>query len=351
MDLNTVNNRVANSVYLSKPTDKVAVADIYKDKKQGVINSIRDIGKEYGFNESLTALLRGSQDVIRLFPVVKSGLEGLSKENILNRVMTSTNLLRGVGANQLPEGWNNTVDNFYKNYGDYVVQIGNVSRVVNGTNFDNLQSVGNLVNRLAGESTLLFEDNDGLASLSASIIKEATQYGIPNSFDKVLQTVQNSDIMLKTANSCIPVAIEYSDIGMLRSISRTLGQGNLLNNIPSVLSTFSRQYGSFFGETFLDTKNLLNSLLETFDEVDEGWRTYERSGTSTEIDDVYVMTTASADMKNLISGVKTSYEWDDQKLQIGTSFSRVSVDEEIKRQLPRKADINYYNEVSPYLDI
>lgn len=343
MDIKETNNQLAEAVFLSKPTDFKPVTDVYEVKTEsGAINSIKKLAQRYGFSDSLASLIRGGKEVAKYFPLVKQGYQALTKGNVLDRVMASTDLFRSLGTAGLPGDWGKTVTSLYQDYGGYVAKVGDVARIVNGTDFKNLNSIGGMINRLSGEAGVLFEDKDGLAALTCSVIQEATRYGIPNSFDQVVKTISNGETIMKVANGCLPVAIEKGDIQLLGSINNALKSGNLLNSAPAVLREFSDNFKGRFGEDFLEGVDTFGELINVYDAVDVKWREYYRIGDSSSgpIDDISVFANASEDMNQLIRlGSSESVEWHDQMLVIAQEFDNRTVDEQIKLQLPLKATL------------
>ena len=354
MDQN-LNNALARNVYLSKAQDVRAAVDIYKETGSRTINSIQSLAEKFNFPELSAALMRGGNALSEAFPVFTKGLSGINSDNLLKRVLASTDAIKNSVKNSLPDGFIDTVKDYYKTgVGLYnesqelVSQIGGVVSIVSSTDFNDVRSIGSMVNMLNNSpSSLLFKDFDGLSTLCSTIVYEASSQGMYGTFSAVVSGVEDNITRVKIATNSIRTAIKFGDIGMLRDINGILGPGNLYGRSPSVFEQFNRQFTNPRSNSILNLSQNYQTITSTYEVVKPGWRQYNRNEVL--IDDVSAFNGASPDMQKVVQGGAIySSNWDDQKTLLANSFGKVSVEQELARDYPLRAKIPDVNVVNQY---
>lgn len=339
---NSTSGNLGKATFLNGPKNDLKVAGLYeKSGLKDVVNSIQEKGKEYGINFS--EIVKGGKDLAKLWPIVKDIQGGGDAGDILNRLMANSGKIGELAKpllNKLPEGFTTSASNLYNEYKDTIVKVGNVARTVASSDLSSIDGIAKMVNKISGDPNGLFiEDQDGIAAFTVGLIHDATKYGVPNSFDAVANTIENSDLMMKVCNGVLPIAVEAGDIRMLRSINQKMGQGNLLSVAPGILSDFNERYSS---PLLQDTQELLgdfNVLMETYKEINVDWkyraRVSNETGTTDNILNGMVLVDSSEDMKTLFeAGAVASPEGTEEKLLLIAQGRESNVYMDLRRMLP-----------------
>lgn len=317
---NSNSGNIAKASFLNGPDVKLKVQSVYeKSGFKDVVNSIQDKGKEYGVDFS--AFVKGGKDLAKLWPIINTIKGGDGPGNILNRLLANSNQLSTALKplyNHLPENFQELSSGLYEEYGDTFVKVGNLTQKVMSSDLSSIDGIGKMINSISGDPNGLFiEDQDGIAAFTVGLVNEATRYGVPNSFDKLAGTIQNSDTMMKVCNGVLPIAVEASDIQMLRSISNRMGQGNLLSAAPGILGDFNANYSVDFTKDVEGMLNDYNDICTTFNEIDAEWKFYARindEGTIPErILDGTVLAKSSDKMQEVFKLGAVSNESEDEK--------------------------------------
>lgn len=289
--------QLTSPVAVTKPTEQLAVADFYKEKGRGVVNSIQDKAKELGIN--LSAIAQGGRAARDLIPLVNA-VRTKDPNFIFSRAMGALGK-DGPLLKILPESYRATVAENIKDYGSQVYMLRDVAYAVQGTNFEDINSLTRAVNQISGNPDMAkFVDNDGVAGALASVVIEAKQLGLPSMLNEVTNTVTDTQLLVRTAMLSLPSSIRYSDTQMLGQISDVVGSGNLIQAQPKVVEEFIRNYEKDATTREKTIEESYNEMIEVLTKVNPYWRLETRSASPSPIGSVMFLRTGSSSFLQLM---------------------------------------------------
>lgn len=333
-------NRLASTVFATGPQDSLATIDVYSKKNATIVNSIQDISKKY--DTDLASVLRGGDWLSNSMPVIANVAQGLitiNKDNLISRIGSLSNSINSA-FKSLP---NDLKDSVLGAAGDgtgkALVTLAGVATAVSRTNFTNLQSVGQLINGIAGNSNLIkIDDKDSFAGLLVGTIKEATRYGIPNSVGAILSTVGDSDTLSRVIAGIMPDVIRTSDVRSLFSLADSANKHMVPLINRYLVDDFSKNYRSGFGYAPNELLVEYQMMMDAFKNLDGLWdikMRYFDDDTSEEVLDLTRVLAASSDFQEVMkASLKVSADPRDKFFALASIFQQTNVYQEVKNLLP-----------------
>lgn len=330
---------LAKPNFVAGINDKLAAIDVYTKNNRNIVNKIQDIAQL--FDVDLSNILRGSKFIEDAFPVitnVTNNLIEINKENLVARI---AGLSRSIGGSIRTLGSDfedklrsyEPLDQVYSKVGEIISQIRDVS-------YEKLSDISELVSNITGNTEFFtIEDKDAASAMFIGLIKEASANGIPDSFSSVISAIHDRDVLNNVINNVVPVAIDRSDVRMLKSIVES-DDSNLVRMLgQDTIKKFTAKY--VFGNGFGENQQVeeFRMLKETFDSINELWnrKIVFEMGSEVEIADATIITTASPDFQEgLINHIKTNENLDlnDKLLAVGTLYRQEDVDKALAHLFP-----------------
>lgn len=300
---------LAKPSFFTGPNDDLAVASAYT-QQGGVINAIKDQLSNLGI--SIPDVLKGGRALASLLPIVtgiKNGGLSTNPVGLITRLLASSSQITAAFKFLGPDVQADMIAGM-KSLGPVAVTIGNLTQQVKVTNFDNLNSVGNLINSFTnGAAGLGIVDKDSIASIIGGIVKQAGGYGISGTYGAVMTGINDIEIISKAASLSLPSVIANGDVTSLKQIAQSLSPGAISLLHPSALSQFSQAFnrltnagGTALNAPVFDSKTFGN-VMDAFNSANPSWNVCTRQGAT--FGDITALTQASGDFSDMVSaGIK-----------------------------------------------
>jgi hypothetical protein len=346
----TLGLKLAPPTFVAGPQEETATADVYKASGNKVVTSVQDITKS--LNVDLKDVLRGGLYLQKNLPIVTGLLKGggtaINKTALVTRLLAGssslTNTLRSltggltkaIGSNMLSDAINVMPTAF--------ATVNGVMARISATNLNDISSVGRMINDVTKQADLFsINDKDSTVGLLSGLVSEATRYGIPNSVEGVLRTIEDPYILRKVGALVLPDVVKAGDATGLRSLSSFLSEGsvNLLN--PNIVREFTGNYQTPLACTAEDNINNYSDVMDAFRKVDTKWDRLVRTTQSgvDEVLDISKLQSASTSFRKVVTmGASTvsgevAGQADHNLYQLANVFHATSVDQELSKSFPK----------------
>jgi len=335
----TLNNprQLTTPVVVTKPTEALAAVDVYKEKARGVVNSFQDKAKSLGIN--LSAISQGAKAAKQLLPLLQA-VRSKDPNYIMDRFMAASGN-NGPLLKLLPESYQNTAAETIQDFGGQVFVMRDTINAVNSTNFAEIDSITRLVNTMSNNPNMVkYVDTDGVAGVLSSIVIEAKDLGLPSMLSIVNETVDDAQIMVRSAMLSLPTAIRYSDTQMLSEINGYVGAGNLYSASPNVIRDFAQQYQLDYAAQQKPTEVVYRELVETLDAVNPYWRTELRSANPSPIKNAMFLRSGSGTFQLLMrDGASITGDVEMQLLLATDVLRRETVEDSVIRLFKKRYEL------------
>lgn len=310
---------LAQPSFFTGPSDKLATVDNYT-AQGGVINSIKDELSNLGI--SIPDVLRGGKALASLLPIVasiKNGQFSISNPtSLITRLLASSSQITSAFKFLGPDVQADILSGL-KDYGPIAVTMGGIATQVGVTNFNNLNSVGNLINSFTnGAAQFGIVDKDSIASIIGGIVKQAGGYGITGAYGAVMTGINDATIISKAAGLSLPSVISNSDVASLKQMASLMPMGGLSILNPQVISQFSSAYtrstvnGTVTNTAQANDQFNFTSTMDAFNSVNSSWNSCTRGSSSAT--DLSALMGSSSDLTSVINnGIKRLSPTDPQK--------------------------------------
>jgi hypothetical protein len=271
---------LASPSFFSGPRSELAVLDVYKVNNEKVVNSIQDITKAPDLTE-VNALTGASvknrvKDAFALLKAAKSLKD--SKAGLLDKIFTGTGVLgEGLKKAGIPTNMLTAALTTGKSLGAIVTSAkGDITRIKNG-NFTNISSISNAIGMMTGQEGLMKAASTQLQSGAiGSVVKLATQNGIPKSFSELTKMVdKNLPVINKVIGDVLPTVINKSDIKAMGEFA-IASPGFTKATIPSAISDFSFGYSPGPAAEGKKPDVVWGEITATYTKVDPEWEAMSR---------------------------------------------------------------------------
>lgn len=325
---------LAPPIVATTAKEALAKIDVYKTKPREILNSIQDIGNKLGID--ISAISIGAKAAASVMPLVKDITGALDKGNLLERVIavagSSNNLLK-----QLPSGITDAITNNIGPVKDLVAEVNGVARLINSTDFKNLNDISRLVNSFSGENSLLFEDKTGIADFVTGVIDEAKKAGLPSTLDQIVKGIKDPEVVMQVAANSLGLASEYSDLVMLKESIALLGEGVVDQIKPNLLESMSSQFTLDSQDQLDGVHFVYEEIKGTFMTIRPDWLESEGYQQTEPILNSVVLSNASSDFKAVFKDGSMKDEDPDYKLVYAAStLGKRDVQQEISRHFPNR---------------
>lgn len=331
---------LAKPSFFTGPNDDLAVANAYT-QQGGVINAIKDQLSDWGI--SIPDVLKGGKALASLLPIVtglKNGNLSLSSTSLITRLLASSEQITAAFKFLGPEAQADLMAGL-KTIGPVAVTLGNFTQQIKTTNFNNLNSIGNLINSFTnGAANLGIVDKDSIASIVGGIVKQAGGYGISGTYGAVMAGIHDVEIITKAAGLSLPSVIANGDVASLKQIATSLGPGAIDLIRPSSLASFTQAFnrltnagGITLNAPAFDTSTFSN-VMDAFNAANPSWNVCTRQGAT--FGDITSLTNASSDFTTMVSnGIKRLTPGDTQQdYALASLYGPQSVDDSIASMFP-----------------
>lgn len=275
----------ARPVFSSGPNNSFATMDMAAAKAGGILNSVQDLAKKYDVD--LASVIRGAQQAAELLPLFTTKGSGFvtNKGNLMSRIISANKQISGlISRGAAIAGFDENVFSSYlgTENGDVFAKVGDLVQRVAYTDFKSMSDIGYLINDLATEADpnagnlFKMDDQDSTVAFLVGTIREATQYGIPNSFSTLSATIQNSSTMNRVIDGVLPDAIAASDLDMLIDMANSRSRDSVIHRYPDVLRRIGDSYKSTPMETAHERYERAEKVYEAFDAIDFDWDKMKR---------------------------------------------------------------------------
>lgn len=310
---------LAQPSFFTGPSDKLATVDNYT-AQGGVINSIKDELSNLGI--SIPDVLKGGKALASLLPIVasiKNGQFSISNPtSLITRLLASSSQITSAFKFLSPDVQADILGGL-KDFGPIAVAMGGITTQIGVTNFNNLNSVGNLINSFTnGAAQFGIVDKDSISSIIGGIVKQAGGYGITGAFSAVTAGINDATILSKAAGLSLPSVISNSDVASLKQMAGILPAGALSILNPLAIPQFSASYSRSTTNGQVGTTAVANdsatfaAAMDAYNTVDSNWNVCARPGGNAA--DISSLMGSSSDLTNVINnGIKQLPASDPQK--------------------------------------
>lgn len=336
--------QLAKPTFLSGAQDDLAAADVYKRTTGTVINRIQSlIGME---DIDLSAVLRGGDFLLKQLPIITGLTAGgtltLNKENLVARlVATSSSLSRSISSltGDLSNSMVATIGANLPNANEVYSKVGDVVSQVSASALSSVSSLGAMIGQITGNANLYsIVDKDAMVGLYTGVIREATRFGLPDSFGALMTAQTDPYILNRVAAQVLPQLINSSDTAGISSMATRLPSGALTMSYPGALNDFTAKYTSPRGATDAFRVTEFQKVVGTYDQVQDGWNSCRRptSGGAVVAVDVTRLQGGTPSFKNLIAaGVMATTDPNTKLYALASVFAPTTVDRQLREQFPR----------------
>jgi len=336
--------QLAKPTFLSGAQDDLAAADVYSRTTGSVINRIQSIlGAD---NIDLSAVLRGGDFLLKQLPIITGLTSGggliLNKENLVARLIASSATLSRSITNLTGDLSNSLVAQVglnLPNAGEVYSKVGDVVQRVSAASISSVSSLGAMINTVTGQSNLYsIVDKDAMVGLYTGVVREATRFGIPNTFNSLMQGVTDPYIVSRVASQVLPQMINSSDTAGIYAMTQRVAPGSLTMGYPSALGDFTSKYRAPAGAVDSNRPAEFQTVMNTYSAVQPDWNTCKRPTTAgvSQAVDVTRLQGGTPSFKQMIAaGVMSTTNPDTKLYAIASLFQPTTVDRELRAQFPR----------------
>ena len=275
--------------YQEKTGDTSSLMGLFGSGKDASYNALSLAKNTVAYGKGVT-VGNGTKDsldrAIGGLGAIGSGLRGGASAGLLGTLMSN------IGPSQ----------NIYATVGN------TVSRLKSGQ-LPDIRTVTDLINKASGAATgsplINITDTNSIVGMTAGLVTQATQYGIPNSFSQLTKNLTNNPTILAgVIDKALPYVTKMGDVGTLKEMALA-DAGMVKMSNPNILGDFSFNYRTEEGTTGVAQVAAFSNIKETFTAVDPMW---DKATTKVNVDGVLsdvvrpnisTMATASSDFKRL----------------------------------------------------
>ena len=336
-------NRLASPTFVTGPSDKLAAVDVYRNQQQTgqVVNSIRNILQSY--NPVLARSLAGFntmdiQSIARAALNIGGSSNNMIGQQLLNRAMsTNPNISGSIRSmdsgvrDQFGRAMGNTGYNQYNRFGNAPGYIGNgygrdsqmgygnynsrdprnltctvddIQRPVSHNNYGRMSSIGSLLNSITGKQSIGFNDRGSQVGLHTAIIRECLDSNVSGITKDIFSVIGDRQIMSLVAGEVMPDVVRYSSTNDMYNISGGLYENELINAIPSLLSLFTKNFGSnpksfYYNQGAQQHVKSYGEIIQAYNRTYPGWNRYIRNIEDSEMPETAI------DISPLLEGTPT----------------------------------------------
>ncbi|MNU19604.1 hypothetical protein D3C71_78350 [compost metagenome] len=336
--------QLAKPTFLSGARDDLAAADVYTRTTGTVINRIQSL---LGADDiDLSAVLRGGDFLLKQLPIITGLTSGgsliLNKDNLVARLLVSSNSLSRSITSLTGDLSNSLVAQVGLNLpsvGEVYSKVGDVVQRVSAASLSNIGALGSMINQITGQSNLYSViDKDALVGLYTGVVREATRFGIPNSFTSLMNGVNDPYIVQRVAAQALPQLINSSDTGGILAMTQRVAPGALTMGYPQALGDFTSKYRAPAGSVDATRPAEFTSVMNTYNAVQPGWNSCKRPTSAGPVDavDVTRLQGGTSSFKQLVAaGVMAAVSQNTKLYAIASLFAPTTVDRELRAQFPR----------------
>lgn len=329
----------AQTTWSTGATDELATADVYDLVPGG--NPVTNVKSFFdGIDFGLADLVRGGKFLAKNIPLItglaRGGLAIFDRTSLTSRILGASSLFnsawREIAARNpdLSDGILKTI----KDNGQLFASVNGVITRVATTNFNDISSVGRLINTYTGKNDLFsLEDIDGQVGMIAGIVNEATRYGIPNSFAGLTSQLTNTEIVRRVADRVLPDVVVASDSRSLKSIGLAMGAKGTLALNPNIIGDFAGRYNSPYQATVGQTRDEFRNIVDAYDTLDNTWTAKEREG-GPAINLNQILKGSKDFISTISEGAKSVGEGTEKLFALASVVKPVNVEEKLKEQFP-----------------
>lgn len=343
--------KLAVPTFVAGPLEKTAAVDIYKEKGNGVINSIQAFGVSNGIN--LSGLLAGGSFFKTGVSILKFGVA------LKNVKFTKAALIARLSASvpNIVTILRSSNDSLISTIGDNIAQgsqalavVGSVSRVISGQSLDKVTELGKIINSVSNnKDAFSVKDENTQVGLISGLVKEATRYGIPKTLPTLLAVVDNPRTQQRISALVLPEVIAKGDIGGLADVHNAAGPGAAQLLYPELIQDISANYTLPESCTRQQYASEFNQIKETYRAVSPQWDSIKRAGTA--VLDISKIVKGSKDFSKILQdGASGSSIVEEQFYALAGLFKSKPVDAELKKQFPSMVLTDLQRSVKPTSD-
>lgn len=353
---------LANSTFTSGPSDTFAVADIYNLKSS--LGGSKPITSIQELNAAVESNILGIQlnagDASDFLSKMESGYLKFDTDLLTSRVLGTNNQFKTAFGELNDSMKKGSLLDTFKDKAKFISStVGEVKSLVKAANIKDVKALGNFINRYTNSKIFSGQDKGAISGLLGSVITTSSNLGISGAFKAITDTINDNGILGRVTRAVLPIAMKNSDSKLLREITNSPAAGLINVLSPGFTQNFSKAF-SYRG-TNNRSLSTFEDVFRSFEKVNNLWRTVPRSSGG-EATNVLAVVAGSRDFQNLVmSGVKYWVTEQnkpggggqvppvpiDPLFALATSYSEITVGSAIKRDFPKVAMLNVYNERLP----
>jgi hypothetical protein len=265
----------------------------------------------------------------------------LNKDALIARLVAGTPAISSAIRN-MTGSLSGSISGAFPSAGSVTTTLGQITRSVRSVDIPGMSALGGVIGSITGNRDIYgVQDSSSTVALFSGIIKEATRYGIPNSFGALVGSINNPRLVQQVVNSVMPTLIKAADVVGFQAIVANTAPGSVKLLYPDVLAQVSTNYTMPPQCKASDYKEEFTTITETYRSIDGEWDTRTRV-VSTETGqvpssalDLTKLQTGSSDFKKIMEvGSQLSDLAVEKFYALASVFPVTDVETELRKQFP-----------------
>lgn len=276
-----INAKLADTLFTTKPDDKLVVVDAFGIKDNSTLNtivdklsgqvraSLNDLGGLSGIGKNLlSGVLRNGNINLNTDALKERLIDSLGgKAGIINKL--SGGLREGLSEMGLPAGVYDRVE----------ATIQGVTQYMTSSNVRDARGTFDLLARITGESEIAsFLDVGAEAQLMSSLTRSLIDLGVPNAISTLMDKSRSSEAAYYALQSNIIVAANVADTKTIDMMIDELGVWRVLSDCPDLIhrTLVNYKFPEGMERTAVNYDSEWSKLDTQFKRLDVNWGHYRR---------------------------------------------------------------------------
>lgn len=330
---------LTSNKFVTSAKDTLAAVDVYTRKQvtntQTTINSAKD-QYESGAKKYEDAVRQGQDQINKVEAAktwVATGRKIISTKTGLDRITSlSTTLQSGLKAAGLETELTNSVFKLVSSSTSVYAKVNGQITKIKTKDLPKLKKVLAIISKFLGTDSSEITDTATKIGTCAALIIKALESNTIGCWSIATSTFGTDTASLKkVAKLILPTVIKKTAASTLYDMASTLGDKLLLTINSLVIREFCKAYSK--PSTITDEAAFYLTIVNAFDAVDSGWRTFTRTTTDGDEDSLVLLPLiyASSDCKKLfLKYAKFDASIPKQMILLGTLFTATTVKTQLK---------------------
>lgn len=337
----------ATNVWSTLTDTNLATVDVYKQLSSGTINSLSDFANTFNFD--LGGLLKGGSEILSKFKKAQEAYvkikdavnQGISLDRLGSLGDTVKHGLASLGVDQKSD-----LFKAIESTNVFLSRVGDSYKVIKNVNWNDANSITNMVNTLAGTKVIDLSDIGAEAQYMVKLINTMSEHGISGAVDALKDLIRANPLAHDIVKGVLPRLLQNGDAKSVVQVINIASKEVVTSTYGDLLKTFSQNYGS----NEKDNRSLKEGFVD-FIALSDSLGSYGIKSTlngKPVLNFSSILNGSESFNKMVLTNAKAKRD-DYQYLAMVSEFADSTVEDTIRKQFPRAVITKPYSQTGNVL--